>query len=682
MGAHDVTYWASKPPLEAAREIFKRVDHWYQWLRITGVYSLWVRSLREYYAGVNTGGQLGTAGESDEVLTSKENHLHNIGENIVVMTTGSRPSFEPKAKNTDHASMSQVIIASGLLDNAHREKDLEGIGIQVVRHAGCLFGEGFSSAVWDPGAGQEYALNPDSGATERTGDIKLRAHLSIDVARDHTKTEAGDHQWYAVRRWVNRYDLLAKRPEMREQIIALPSRFEESRARPTLTSDWKGIQNTDTDDVAVWEWYHAKTDAVPDGRMMTLASETCVLFDGPLPYDEIPVYRMVPEDLTATQLGYWTLADLLAPQHVVNSLDSTITTAIANVGYGSMWVKSGSNVTAEDVSGQFKIIRSADKPEPLNLLEIPGIVPDFKSSKIEAMETISGVNSARRGTLVNDKAMSGAALALVDAKAIEFSKGLERGYVKWLEQMATAIIRLYKRYAKLPQVALVAGKANRPYMREFTSADLDRIERVTVDLGNPLARTTSGRLSLAQMFVEMGQKGVPVVKTPEQLVQVLATGRLEPVIEGTTAELMNIRAENEALGEGRPVRAIAIDNHPKHIMEHQVVLASPESRADQATAGNVLQHIMEHITLWQTTDPNLLAALGIPPPPMATPPSPPAGSGPGAASSTSAPIQGEMTTTDRVPAPEGMGQALEGNMPMAPVNPQTGERAPLPIPGA
>ena len=681
MSNHDSTYWAAKSSEECAREIYKRVDSWFQWLRLTGVYNLWVRSLREYYSGVLTGGQLGSAGESDEFITSKENHLHNIGENIVVMTTGSRPSFEPKAKNSDHASSAQVIIAAGLLDNALREKDLEGVGITVTRYAGCLFGQGASSAIWDPGAGREYAVNPDSGTVERTGDIKLRAHLPIDVARDHTKTDPSEHQWYGIRRWVNRYDLLTQRPELKDAILGLPSRFEEAKARPSLTSDWKGVMNTDTDDVAVWEWYHASTDALPGGRMMTLASETCILFDGPLPYDELPVYLMSPQDMAGTQLGYWTLADLLAPQHTVNSLDSTITSAIANVGYGTVWVKSGSNVTAEDVSGQLKIVRSAEKPEPLNLLQIPAEVVEFKQQKIAAMEAISGVNSARRGTLVNDKAMSGAALALVDAKAIEYSKGLERGYVKWLERMATAIIKLYKRYANVKQVALVAGKTNRSYLKEFSGSDLDAIERVTVDLGNPLARTTSGRLSLAQMFLEMQP---PIIKTPEQLVQVLTTGRLEPITEGITSRLMNIRAENEALSEGRPVRALATDNHPQHIMEHGVVTDSPDTRADPALCANALNHVMEHLQLWTTTNPDLLAALGIPPPPvpMGPPPGAPPPGPPGASDSTPPPQPGATTATDRVPAPDGMGASLAGNMPDMPINPQTGERAPLPIPGA
>jgi hypothetical protein len=181
------------------------------------------------------------------------------------------------------------------------------------------------------------------------------------------------------------------------------------------------------------------------------------------------------------------------------------------------------------------------------------------------------------------------------------------------------------------------------------------------------------------MFIDMGAKGMPVIQTPDQLVQVLTTGRLEPVIEGTMANLMNIRAENEAMGEGRPVRALAIDHHPKHIGEHQVVLASPEARENEQVASAVLSHIQEHVDLWLSTNPDLLAALGIPPPPVQMPPpGPPAGppgNPPGAAGS---PPAGDVPSPDRMPAPEGMGQSLEGSMPFMPQNPQTGERAPMP----
>src|SRR5574337_239566 len=612
-------YWASLPAPEAAKEIYRRVDSYFQWLRLTGTYKLWLRNLREYYAGFSTGGELGEDGDQGEILRSKENHLHNIGQNIVVATTGSRPNFEPKAANSDHASMSQVIIAKGLLDVAMRDKDLEGIGVQVVTIAGILAGEAYSTCTWDPKIGRQFARNPDTQQVETTGDVKLRAYMPIDVARDHTRITSDGHRWYAFRDWLNRYDLAAGRPELADRIIGLPGRWDEAVKRPTFTRDWRGSILMDSDDAAVWTFYHDKTPGLPDGRMLSMAADDVILFDGPLPYDSLStcVQRMAPEEMQGTHLGYTTAYDLLVPQHELSSADSTITTSIANVGTGVVWAAPGGNVTVEDLAGGPKLIRSATKPEPVTLLDVVALktIDEYKRGKVEAMEAISGVNSGRRGTLVNEKQMSGAALAFLDAKSIEFNKGLERGYIRWLETIATAIIRVYQRYAQLPQVAEIAGKANRSFMREFTGADLNRITRVTVDLSNPLARTTSGRMTIAEQLIKM-----QLVKTAEQFIQVLTTGTLDPIVEGTTAELMNVRAENERLSDGKPVMALAIDNHLLHIKEHAIVVSSPESREDGQVVDVAMAHIQEHIQLWQTTDPALLAALGVPPPPPGPPP--------------------------------------------------------------
>src|SRR5574341_1225423 len=647
-------YWATLPVDQAAKEIYRRIDSYFQWLRLTGTYKLWLKCLREFYAGFSTGGELAEDGDQGEVLRSKENHFHNVGLNIIVATTGSRPNFEPKAANSDHSSMSQVIIAKGLLDVAMRDKDLEGVGVQVVTIAGILAGEAYSTCTWDPKSGRQFARDPDTQQVETTGDIRLRAYMPIDVARDHTKITSSGHCWYAVRDWINRYELAASRPEMTDRIVGLPGRWDEAVKRPTFTRDWRGSILMDSDDAAVWTFYHDKTPALPDGRMTSLAADDVILFDGPMPYDSLAtcVQRMAPEEMHGTQLGYSTSYDLLVPQHEINSADSTITTSIANVGTGVIWAQPGGNVTVESLEGGPKLIRSETKPEPVTLLDIAALetIDKYKQAKVEAVEAISGVNSARRGTLVNEKQMSGAALALLDAKSIEFNKGLERGYIKWLESTATAIIRQYQQYAQLPQVAEVAGKANRSFMREFTGADLNRITRVTVDLANPMARTTSGRMTIAQELMRMG-----VVKTPEEFTQVLTTGNLDPVIEGSTAELMNVRAENERLGEGQPVTALAIDNHLLHIKEHSVVVASPESREDPNVVTSAMQHIQEHIGLWQTTDPTLLAALGIPPPPMPPPlPGPPPSGGPPLPPGARPGPGNGHPPSQHAPSPEGM----------------------------
>lgn len=143
-------------------------------------------------------------------------------------------------------------------------------------------------------------------------------------------------------------------------------------------------------------------------------------------------------------------------------------------------------------------------------------------------------------------------------------------------------------------------------MKEFTGADLSEINRVTVDVGSPLSRTTAGKLSILESLAQAG-----LIKNMDQYLQVLQTGTLEPAIEGETAELMLIRSENEKLGEGAgDVIAVATDNHSMHIQEHKSVLASPESRSNPAIVQATLAHIQEHINLLSTVDPNLLAMMG------------------------------------------------------------------------
>ena len=118
---------------------------------------------------------------------------------------------------------------------------------------------------------------------------------------------------------------------------------------------------------------------------------------------------------------------------------------------------------------------------------------------------------------------------------------------------------------------------------------------------------------MAQNLLQNG-----LVKTPEQFIQVMQTGRLEPVIEGEQAEIMLIKDENEHLMDGKEIMAISTDDHIKHIKEHKVVLASIEARKNDTIVPATLAHIQEHIELLKTTDPGLLAvldqpAMGMPP---------------------------------------------------------------------
>ena len=687
----DKQYWAGKEISEFCKEAEGKVERFYEWIRTSGRLALWQKMVSEYYAGAFSLGSLGTAGDQDEFTTIKENHLHSLGEHVVVMVTGSRPAFEPKAKNTDTKTIAQVELGGALLDQAFREKDLEGVNIECVRYCG-MFGESYGFCGWDPNAGEPYANNPDTGRNEKTGDLLYGAWMPIDVVRDVTKYNAYDHQWLMPRRQMNRYDLAARYPELADRIMAVPSTTTDESKRPRMfTPAREAQQRMDSDDVTVWYFYHEPSDALPQGRYVEWISADLWLFDGPLPYPWIPIERMAGEEMAGSAMGYSSLFDLLPLQHVNSTIRSLVLSHVNNYGTGVWWTRGGSNFDIEDLKGGFTLLKGGtEAPVGLPPPPLPDYLGEIAKETVQTMEALSGVNAVRRGTLVNEKAMSGAALALVDAKALEFAAGLQRANVRFLEGMASKTIKHYQRFGKAKMVALIAGKSNRSKLRDFIGEqDLPDIDRVTVDIGSPLSRTVSGRMSIAQMYLDMGPAGP--IKTAEQIDQVLNTGKLEPAVESTRSRLANIRSENEWLQDGRPVRACATDNHPTHIIEHLTVIDSPEARQPvamdpmtglptpesqrvQAVMENALAHVQEHVEMWHTTDPAILAAVGCPPPPampMMTQPG-----APGATSSTPPPKGG--VPSDSVGAPAGAGG--QPQMPQMPMNNELNERAPVPQP--
>jgi hypothetical protein len=154
-------------------------------------------------------------------------------------------------------------------------------------------------------------------------------------------------------------------------------------------------------------------------------------------------------------------------------------------------------------------------------------------------------------------------------------------------------------------------------MREFVGDDLEQINRVIVDVGNPLARTTAGRLEIANNMMQMG-----LIKTPQEYLSVLNTGRLEVMYQADQLELLQLRDENESLMRGEQVRVLLTDTHKDHILEHRAILADPQMRKDEKLVAAVLDHIQEHINVWRDTSPDILMSLGQQPLAPQQPPAP------------------------------------------------------------
>lgn len=659
-------YWSAADTKTCAAEVRNRVEQYYQFLATEGYIPLWALMYANYYGGMNRGGRINAAGAQGEYQIVNTNHFRNLLEHIQQLVVSSRPVADPRAINSDAKSLKQTILAKGLLDYYIREKRLENQLFSATEYA-LVFGEGFIIPTWDATAGEQVGSDPDTEEDIRTGDLMYEAKEPIDIIRDPRLDNYRSRDWLVVRSYVNRYTLMAKYPEFADKISVIETRLD---AREHYRADLSA-KNYDTDQIILYTFYHAKTDACPDGRQMQLLQDDITLTDGPLGYRHIPVYRMVAKEKIGSPMGYTVAYDLAALQENYDMLFSTITTNQRMFGVQNVLVPKGMGFNPVDMGGGMNFIEydatNGGKPEPMNLTKTPPEIFNMLTVVEAQMQTVSGINSVSRGD-PQASLKSGAALALVQSMAIQFNQSLQFGYVKLCEDVFTATIQMLQDYASIPRTAAIAGKYDRSFMQEFSSKDLMQLDRVQCDLGNPVMQTAAGKMELAGQMLQAG-----FIKDPSELLMVIQTGNLQPLIEGRTAELMGIRGENEYLQDGKPVPVMLTDDHKTHIQEHKSLGADPSFRTDPEKMKVLLDHIQEHLSF--ITNPGyaqVLTAMGQPLLPQTAPGQSPPGGAPGQ------PPNGAAMQPPGGGNANAQVAAMQPHPAQMPVNPMTQQRVPAP----
>lgn len=609
------TYFAARTAKETAEVLLDKATDWRNTLTTNGylekLKNCWAGYHGAYFTDMASGHTMTFAGEQGELAQLAVNHIRNLAQHMYVMTTSSRPSMEARAANTDYKSSAQVTLANGLLDYYMREKRLERYINKAVEFS-VVMGAGYVKVEWDATAGKIIEEDEETGDKIYEGDIKFSNVSPMDVVFDVNREDT-NHDWILVRTYRNRFDLAAKYPELADKILALNTKSEKDKYSVQI------FRKIESDEVEVWTFYHKKSDSMPSGRELIFLSNDIIIHDQALPYRRIPLYRMSPNEVLGTPFGYSTLFDLLPLQEGINHLYSAIMSNNIAFATQNLFVRTGSNIDITNLGGGLNIIQGSEKPETLNLLGTSQETFSFLSMLEGKMEQLSGINSVTRGT--PDPAQnlrSGNSLALVQSMAIQFQSGLQNQYVQLVEDLGVAILEILQDYATAPRVASIIGVNNKQYLVEFKNTDIDSINRVIVDVGNPLARTTAGRVQMAEQLMQMKADEFSI----QQYAQVINTGRLDGMMESPIDQSNLIQAENERLMQGMFVPALVIDDHKEHILRHRTILNDIDIRMDDEKASVIFAHIQEHIEHARSTDPAVLTITNqqqLPPAPAPAP---------------------------------------------------------------
>ncbi len=586
---------------------------------------------RYYYGNFNNGTdttahEISFTGEQGELVRLPVNLFRNLARHLLSMMTANRPILEARAINSDYKSLSQTYLANGILDYYMREKGLEDTVTDAVEMS-IVLGSSFIKMEWNATAGEIHDAN-EEGEPEYEGELEFSLLSPLDVVVDGTKENWNSHEWVMTRSFINRYNLIAKYPEFAEKIMGMEPKNGLSRYRLSVFS------NDDTDDIPVYEFFHRKTEAMPNGRYMLFADSETVFLDVPMPYRSIPVFRLCPSGIMGTPYGYTEMFDVFPIQQAMNSLYSAVMTNQNAFNVQNLFVKTGSNLTMSSLAGGLNVVEGNEKPEALQLTQSSPETFNFLTVLGELAEAQVGVSSVTRGA-PEASLRSGNALALVQSMSLQFQSPFQNNYVKFLEKIGTSLIDILKEYATTPKLISLVGKNKKPLLKEFTGDMIGDIKRVVVDVGNPLSRTTAGKLEIANNLLQQG-----AIKDPRHYFMVLETGNIDTMVEGEMADLLLIQSENEWLLEGKDVFADPLDQHKLHIMEHRAVISDPELRRNPELTKKVHDHIQEHINMLKQVSPDLLNLIG-----------------------------------EQPLAPDEMA-AITGGLPPGPMNPQPGAPAP------
>lgn len=598
-------YFAAQDVETLVSRAIEKIDEYYLEMNRTGRINIYRNSYFKYFQGFILKGAIFHSGQEGELSNTYINHYGNLITHNVNMVCQQKIAYEPQATVSDAQAQDQIKQAKGILfvySNDVRA-DLGG-KLRLCTEMSDVFGEAYFSVLWNKEMGRTLATDYDEENGEisiNEGDNELEVWTPFDVIVDVNLADASRKQWLILRRWENKFDVAARYPDWAREIVSLSTAgaLGDTQLTYSLTEE--------NDILPVYYFFHKKTSAMSTGRLTIFIDDHVILADGKNPYRhcDIPIFRMASRELWGSPFGYTRGFDALPMQEMVDRLTSAVLTNELTFAIQNVLVAKGSSVSWENIYGGLNVIEwdsslgEAGKPSALQLTSSPQETFTFIDKTIQNMGTIMGVNEVVRGNpdLVLKGQVSGAALALMSSNSITFNSDTQQAYVRLAEQVATQIIHNLQDFGfpqlgdgkTLSRQGMSMTATKKYYNKSFGASDIDKIERIVVKYGNPLAQTISGRMQIAEWYKDMG-----LLKTPGDMEQVLETGSLEPATEAIESEMHLIKEENEALMRGEQVPVLWADVHTLHFPEHLAKIANLEARKNPQVLQAFKNHLDQH----------------------------------------------------------------------------------------
>ena len=487
------------------------------------------------------------------------------------------------------------------------------------------------------------------------GDVEITVPTVHDILFDPNIPDPDDWEWVRVREIHNKWNLIAQFPQMKEELINLPS-LRTSMAGSYTTGSYCP---TDDDMVYIYAVYHRPTPALPKGRIVVYGDIDTILFDGDNFYGELPVYVSRGRAIPLSGYGDPFFSQLIAAQEMLDTMVSAMCTNNATFAVQSVVHAKGSGLQVEQILGmnfigyQPENIPGGGKPEALQLTQ--SAPETFKLADLleKYLMDLSRVNAALRGNPPSG-VTSGTAIATLTATAIESVEAVTKASRLNLKRAMMGALNCYRRFGSVKRDIEISGIGDQTTTKQFLGKDLDPIRSIELQEVNPLMQTQSGRVEISKDLMANG-----MIRNMKGYFSILNGAPVTEIYKDELGQEDLVNRENEHMMRGEPIRMINTDDHAYHMMLHASALNDPKIRMNDEIVTPFLAHIEEHFMALKNMDPMMAGVImtGKMPDPALL-------------------AQSQMAAMGQVPGQPAPGQEQQPGAPKPTPGPQTAEAMP------
>lgn len=570
-------YFAAAPDSQLGDKLWARFDASQR--DVTNRAARWNASYLHYYGDETEAGRtwgVTRRGDKGELAAIRINRARRNSKARQALITSGRVVWKPRAANSDVEAEMATLIAKTWLDHDYNAAGIEELWKQWVEYSE-VFGDAYTFTEFDWARGE--SVQTPTGVM-RDGDVRTTLLPPWLVTADNSVSSAKDRNWHYVVTSRPKADLaMLYTKVMRGETFAEGEEAEriiydaKANVFQPLT-DRYGEENTD--EAEVLNFIHRPTLSLPLGLFVRMLGPDCILERRPLvgehgDYDykgPDPVIRLSADEMAGTPNAWAPFFNVLANQELLDGIDTAAATIVTGYSQPVYSLPHGAGDKIEKLGVGNRVWRTGpggDRPELIQRPEISEQLLKYRDALSEDMVQDFAINDSALGKLP-DSERNAQAEALAASMAVQQVAPQAGAARRALMQLGELRLKTLRKNIRGERLLKAVGESRRHLLEAtkfFTARQIEPLETVELEEGNPMEDTPQGRQYLMEFYAERG-----LIKSNEDVDSVVATGRLAAIVDPVRDENMLIEAENEMIQRGEVPMVYPTQNDVLHYRKH------------------------------------------------------------------------------------------------------------------